>query len=440
VKRYCILAAAALVAAMTGCAGPTLDPLPRREVAVPTAVNQARPCIREVPTAAPAALPAPAGLIAQYDAGSGTIVLAAGTGVTLPALANAVNDPAALREVAPGEWLLGANLEVRGGAELRITTTDVRWLKLSSNTDRFVAVTALGGRLDISGTCVTSWDTSQNRVDTQHEDGRSFLLARDGAQMTIDHAELHHLGHGATESYGLAWRVAGTTGAITDSLVSHLYYGLYTHEVTGLQVIGNEFHDNVLYGIDPHTGSRDLRIERNVMHDNGKHGIILAEDCTDSVIRDNVVYRNTHHGIVLYQRSNRNVIERNETFANTAQGININESTSNTIRDNRVYDNGESGIGVTQTSDATIVDGNQIRGNHQDGVRAVSEATGTVVRDNVIAENVRNGVYIDTSGTIDVIGNTITANRTGITSRTMPVDSEQENTLHGNREDDIVIR
>jgi parallel beta-helix repeat protein len=438
-NRCYFLAAVALVAVVTGCAAPALDPLPRHEVAAPAAADPARPCIRDAPPTAPAEQPAPAGLDVQYGADTGTIVLAAGTGVTLPALADAVNDQAALREVAPGEWLLGANLEVRGGAELRINEPDVRWIKLSSDPGRFVSVTVLGGRLDISGTCVTSWDSAQNRVDTQHEDGRSFLLARDGAQMTIDHAELHHLGHGDVESYGLAWRMAGTTGAITDSLVSHLHYGLYTHEVTGLQVIGNEFHDNAVYGIDPHTGSRDLRIERNVVHDNGKHGIILAEDCTNSVIRDNLVYRNAHHGIVLYKHADRNLIESNETFANTAQGMNINESSENTVRGNRVYDNGESGIGVTQTSDATVVEGNQIRGNREDGVRAVTEATGTVVRDNVIADNIRHGVYIDTGGTIDVTKNTITANRTGITSKGTPVESEQENTLQGNHEADIAV-
>jgi parallel beta-helix repeat protein len=433
------LLAAVLVAVVTGCAPPAPDPLPRREVAAPAAADPAQPCIREAPATAPAAPPAPAGLDAQYQPATRTIVLAAGTGVTLPALADAVNDPAALREVTPGEWQLGADLVVQGGAELRIAAPDVRWLKLNSDAGRFVNVTALGGRVDVSGTCVTSWDTTQNRVDTEHEDGRSYLLARDGAEMSIDKAEIRYLGHGNAESYGLSWRTEGTVGGITDSVVSHLYYGLYSYEVSGLQVTGNEFHDNVLYGIDPHTGSHDLRIERNAVHDNGKHGIILAEDCTNSVIRDNLVYRNAHHGIVLYLHSDRNVIESNETFANTAQGININESGENAVRGNRVYDNGESGIGVTQTADGTVVEGNQIRGNQQDGVRAVSEATATTVRDNVIAENVRHGVYVDTGGTIDVTGNTIVANRTGIASQGVPVESEEANTVHGNHEDDIVV-
>jgi parallel beta-helix repeat protein len=91
----------------------------------------------------------------------------------------------------------------------------------------------------------------------------------------------------------------GTSRRISNSAISHLYYGLYSYEVDGLQVLDNEFHDNVLYGVDPHTHSRNLVIERNVVHHNGKHGIILAEHCVDSVIRNNIVYANKHHGIVM---------------------------------------------------------------------------------------------------------------------------------------------
>jgi parallel beta-helix repeat protein len=94
-----------------------------------------------------------------------------------------------------------------------------------------------------------------------------------------------------------------------------------------------------------------------------------------------------------------------------------------TVRDNRVYDNGESGIGVTQASD-----------------RTVSESTGTVVRNNMIAENARHGVYVDISGPVDITGNTITVNRTGITSPAIPVDFERENTVRGNHEIDIAVR
>jgi parallel beta-helix repeat protein len=275
-------------------------------------------------------------------------------------------------------------------------------------------------------------------VDAVYADGRSFLLARDGAQMTITHAEVRHLGHGDVEAYGLSWRTAGTGGSIIDSIVSNLYYGLYTYEVRGLSVLDNEFYANVLYGIDPHTGSTDLRIERNVVHDNGKHGIILAEDCTDSVIRGNVVYRNAHHGIVLYLRSDRNLVEDNESFGNTAQGINVNESANNTLRGNRVYDNGETGVGITQTAQGNLVEGNQLRGNKQDGVRVVSESTDTAVRGNLIAENARYGVYVDTSGAVDVSGNTVTGNRSGIVSTGGPVAPADANTVRDNQDGDVI--
>jgi parallel beta-helix repeat protein len=423
---------------LSACGAPAPPPLQHREVAAPVTDNPAQPCGREAPAGDAPAAAAPAGLDVRFDRATNVIDVVAGTGVTLPAIAAAVGDPAALREVGPGEWQLGADLVVRGGAELQISAPEVRWLKLESEPGRFVSVEALGGKLGITGSCVTSWNDAQGSADTGYDDGRSFLLARDGAQMTISQAELHYLGHGDVESYGLSWRTAGTGGEISDSIVSNLYYGLYTYEVSGLAVLDNEFRNNVLYGIDPHTGSAKLDIERNLVHDNGKHGIILAEDCVDSVIRDNVVYRNAHHGIVLYLRSDRNLVEGNESFDNASQGINVNESGGNTLRDNTVYDNGETGIGVTQLAQGTVVEGNQLRGNKQDGLRVVSESTATTVRDNVIADNARYGLYVDTSGTVDVAGNTITGNSSGIMSTGAPVAPPNANEVRGNKNADVV--
>jgi parallel beta-helix repeat protein len=358
--------------------------------------------------------------------------------VTLPQLAKLVRRQDALKEVAPTEWLLGANLVVLDGASLRVQAPDVHRLLLASGPAGFVTVKALGGGLHVADTCVTSWDVAQGRADTEHTDGRAFLLARDGAQMTIERAEVRFLGYGEVESYGLSWRTEGTTGRITGSVVSHLYFGLYTYEVGGLTVQDNEFHDNVLYGIDPHTGSHDLLIERNVVHGNGKHGIVLAEDCVGNVVRDNVVHGNDHHGIVLYLRSDRNLVEGNEVFANTAQGINVNESSGNTVRGNRVYDNQESGIGVGQTSEGNVVEHNDVRFNRQDGVRLVSEATRTTVRDNVIGGNHRYGVYVDSDGPFDMVGNTVYGSRTGVMLRSASTEPDGDNRYFHNAEADVV--
>ncbi len=267
----------------------------------------------------------------SYDFDTNTIFLRTGTTATLPAVGLALDRPDALRELAPGEWLLSANLRIESGATLRIAAPEVRWLKLRSDASGFIALAAYGGRLEIAGACITSWDAAHAMPDQNDDDGRSFVLARDGASMDISASDLRYLGYDAYESYGVAWRQTGASGQIVDSAVAYNYYGLYSFAATNLVIRGNHVYNNLLYGIDPHTGSTQVVIENNIVHGNGKHGIILAEECSDSVICGNIVYDNLHHGIVVYLRSDRTLVENNSTYGNGGQGININASSHNTI-------------------------------------------------------------------------------------------------------------
>lgn len=432
------VAVAAVLAVLVGACTTPPAPLQRRNVPADEPVDPAAPCSRQLvtPPSGPGANARDSDV--HFDTATNTIMLSGGENVTIPALSDVV-DESALREISPGVWLLNAGITVLGGASLHISAPDVHWLRMASGDGEPVAIKAFGGGIDIDGTCVTSWNETTQKVDDDYADGRSFLLARDGATMTIDDSEIRYLGSGDVESYGLSWRTEGTGGHITNSVVSHLFYGLYSYEVDGLQVLDNEFHDNVLYGIDPHTGSRNLAIERNIVHDNGKHGIILAEDCTDSVIRGNVVYANKHHGIVMYLDSDHNLIEDNESFRNAAHGININESNGNVLRNNKVYDNNDSGISIAQTSRENILEGNRVRGNKKDGIRLVSEAAETAVRNNSVGRNARYGMYFDTSGKIDLTRNTVFGNRVGIMVRGEPVD-EGDNHVFDNTEGEMDSR
>lgn len=428
-----------------GCSRAADAPFVPKDVAAPAHLDPARPCLQPAPgtaqpTAGTAGTARPAPVAVRAALRAGVITLSAGEDVTLSALSAAVRSPAVLRELGPGEWWLGADLVILPGASLRIAAPETRWLKLRSEAGKFVSVKALGGGLAIEGSCVSSWDTAAGRADTENTDGRAFLLARGKGEMTVDHAQIRYLGYGAVESYGLSWRELGTRGSLVGSSVSNLYYGVYSYQVDGLVIRGNEVYDNVLYGIDPHTGSRRLVIEANVVHDNGKHGIILAEECVDSVIRGNVVYRNGHHGIVLYQRSDRNTVEDNETFLNAAQGINVNESSDNVVRGNRAYRNGESGIGVGETGQRNAVEDNQVRANQQDGVRLVSEAAHTAVRRNVIGDNVRYGIYVDGDGGFEVAANTIFGSRVGVLLKGTDDHPDGDNTIRDNPGGDVKIQ
>ena len=345
----------------------------------------------------------------KYEHDTNTIRVGEGAATTLAAISRTLDRPEALRELAPGEWLLAANLHIEEGAAVRIGAPEVRRLKLRSDAGGFVWIKAFGGQLEIARTCVTSWDAATGGYDQNYEDGRAFILARDGARMDIRAAELTHLGYDANESYGVALRLKGTRGEIVDSRLAYNYYGLYSYEASDLVIRGTEVHHSVMYGIDPHTRSNRLLIENNIAHHNGKHGIILAEECSDSVIRNNVSHSNTMHGIVLYQGSDGNIVEGNTAYANGLQGINVNNADDNTIHNNTVYENAESGIGVGQDAKRNLVRGNLVRANHQDGITLYSDAEQNEIRENTVTDNRRYGIYLksenNTSADNNVFGN-----------------------------------
>ena len=377
----------------------------------PPTTAGARPCDAPAASAsAPAAQSVSADWI-TYSADDNTITINKGANLTIADLSRALNRPAALKEMGQGEWLLGANLQIDKGATLQIGGPGVQRLKLRSDAKNFVWIKALGGTLKFSGVCVTSWDTRRNAVDEQPNDGRSFVLARDGARMDIRDSELNYLGYDANESYGVAWRLEGTTGTAENSRFGYNYYGMYSYEASDLVIRGNEVYYSVLYGIDPHTRSNRLIIENNVTHNNGKHGIILAEDCSNSVVRNNISYANAMHGIVIYQKSNNNVVEGNTVYGNAWEGIDVNNSADNTIRNNTVYNNGKAGIGVGQNSQNTTVVGNHVTGNQEDGIAIYSDASGTTVQDNTVSGNARYGIYVKSAGNEIAENNKVSDNR-----------------------------
>jgi parallel beta-helix repeat protein len=377
----------------------------------------------------------------SYDAGTKTILLAAGAPGTLPAVARALARPDLLRELAPGEWLLSANLRLGKGAALDIAGPEARRLKLRSDAEGFVWIKAFGARLAFADTCVTSWDSGRDSVDTNDADGRSFVLAREGARMEIRRSEMSYLGYYANESYGVAWRQPGATGAAIDSRFGYNFYGLYSYEASDLVIRGNEVYHSARYGIDPHTRSNRLLIESNVSHHNGKHGIILAEECSDSIVRGNIVYANALHGIVIYQRSNNNVVEGNTSYGNGLQGINVNDSSNNTLRGNTTYDNAEAGIGVGQRAANNLLVGNTVRDNRKDGISLYSDAAGNTLRENIVSGNGRYGIAVRSPNNAIGDGNQVFGNAIGIylAATPAPAVSLETNRIYGNRQANVRV-
>jgi mannuronan 5-epimerase len=298
---------------------------------------------------------------------------------------------APLDEVASGIWLLRSHLYVEDGSLLQVHGTaiggDADELRMASDPVGFVGVVADHGSISLRATKVTSWDAASGGPDTSHADGRAFIrvrsrLASNGAalesRMDIHDSEVAYLGYNASESYGLTWKVVGSSpglydkvnvyGDIINSNIHHNYFGVYTYGHEGGQWLDNEVHHNVKYGIDPHDDSDNLVIEGNVVHDNGNHGIIASQRCNNVVIRGNRSYANTGNGIMLHRSSNDAVVEDNDSYLNTDSGIAIFASSRITVRNNRLLDNARNGIRLSVGAADNTVENNEIADSGKYGV------------------------------------------------------------------------
>jgi parallel beta-helix repeat protein len=303
----------------------------------------------------------------------------------LPALAEALArdgrpDVLARRD---GAWLLSRSLVIRPGASLEVGKATLR---LRSEPNRFVGLEARGGRLEITDSTVTSWAPGAARPDDRVDDGRAWVLARDGAVMDVLGSRMEQLGYDQTERSGVAWRTGTTSGTIQRSTFAGNWNGVYLQ------------------------GSRNLQVEDNVFRHNARHGMVLAVGCSNATVRGNQSYANAGHGMVVVQGSNDVTLAGNEVHDNQQTGIDVNNSLRLRLTGNVVYGN-DIGLHVRGRARSVVAEANRLTANRLDGLRVSSGARGTAVMDNSIESNVLDGVHLAGSRVGVVRGNTIRANR-----------------------------
>ncbi len=357
-----------------------------------------------------------------YDATTNEIILAGrGTTVTLKDIQQQLGDKY-LKEVAPKEWFLSANLSIKSGVTFNLTKDEITWLKLQSNKDKFVKIEGYNATVLIDGIKITSWDDQKNTYDTNENDKRSYILVKSGSRMDIYNSELAYLGFSralnlGTSPYGVSWRMPPQnrasmllTGEVKNSKFHNNYFGVYTYGATGMLWQGNEFYNNTRYGFDPHDDSNGALIEHNIAHNNGSHGFIISKRCVNNIFRDNISYDNKLHGIMLHEKSNNNIIEHNTLYGNT-DGIAIWHSSNNLVRNNKIYNN-KQGIRANAASDGNLIANNTIITNKQNGIYFYDNANQNIVKDNVLKNNTV-AVYIR-SNQNQIARNQILENKTGI--------------------------
>jgi parallel beta-helix repeat protein len=346
-----------------------------------------------------------------------------GAVVDMPTLHEEIAKDALIEYEGKGVYYLKANIWLDRHTTLLLEGPELSWLKLKSDDEGYVKIESVGGSLSANGVRVSSYDPMLNDYDKKHEDGRSYILIRNG-RMDFVNSDIGYLGFSLENAggkggvYGVSWRIVDqeafgqelTTGYVENSRFHHNYFGIYTFGATGMVFRNNEMYENIQYGFDPHDDSNNFIIEHNYAHDNGNHGLIISRRCFNNILRWNRSENNALHGIMLDRQSNGNSIYEN-ILAGNGDGVALWDSHNNAIFDNQIVGNTR-GIRLNRLSSGNVVRNNRIEETTQYGVYVYDEAAGNQIIDNELQNN-EVGIYLR-SQTNHVFANSIAGSTSGV--------------------------
>jgi len=277
---------------------------------------------------------------------------------------------------------LRAPVFVAPGASLILSRMDVPTYRFSADAGAFIAN---AGELHVIDADIVGYDETAQRPAWSDKDKthkfRPFLLSWGGGRMNVAGSVLTALGYENSKSFGLSYssgpiRVtelrdqARAMGYVVDNVFRNSHFGFYSYEAGGIHIIGNEYVDNVIYGLDPHDRTRGLTIALNTTYGTKvKHGIIISREVDESIIAGNLTFDNAGSGIMLDRDSASTIIHANSSFNNAQDGITLFESSCNLMTNNSLVANRRDGIKVRNSFDIAVY-GNRIEANSGAGVNA----------------------------------------------------------------------
>ena len=263
------------------------------------------------------------------------------------------------------------------------------------------------GSLIIDSVKITSWDPEKNEVikfdygkrpgeehtktDYDTAEPRAFIrVSKDATGTTnITNSEIAYLGYSCSRCSGLSY-YGGEGSEIKNSNIHHLLKGFYSKNAAYIIIDNNTFHNNYLYGIDPHTGSNNFVITNNLVYNNNASGIICSKHCFDLLIEGNEVYNNSGaaRGIA-FSINTTNSVAKNNYVHDQPRCISFNrESNYNEVYNNTIS-NCKIGVYLSGTSSNLVYD-NTIS-NTRDGINLKNFKN--IINENKIVNSTRGIVY-----------------------------------------------
>ena len=285
----------------------------------------------------PASLDNEEGSCIDYDAAENTITI--DCDASFLDVVQAINDPGILEEPEEeeerGQYLLKANLEVDDGVTFSMTPGDgLQYLKIADANGIIVY-----GKIQIAGVKITSWDTETNSPIFQTITGsipRAFINLRGSEGGSIQDSEISHLGYSGSGRRGFDLFGDGPSHdlEIRGSEFHNMWFAFFSNGAYNIVVDGNEYHHNIKYALDPHTGTYNMNITNNWLHHN-PIGAICSLNCYNILVEGNVIHHNTDYGI-FFSRNMHDSIARNNQIYNVTTGIMVSESPNNQIYNNTI--------------------------------------------------------------------------------------------------------
>lgn len=310
-------------------------------------------------------------------------------------------------------------------ATLVISGADVKELRLSS--DRGAYITN-AGRLYVQDTRVSGWNEALQKEDYAGIDDkyrfRPFIVSWSRSHTFMGGSVFTALGYSSTKAYGISITsgpkdvmlykpesITPPDGVIAENSFRNLYYGFYSYEAQRVALIGNEYKDNIIYGIDPHDRSRYLTIAFNAAWGTmKKHGIIISREVNDTTIIGNLAFENHGSGLMIDRLSVSTMMYGNTSFDNGQDGITIFESDCKLIASNRLFSNKRNGLKVRNARDVGVFY-NVIHDNKQAAIEGyISDLRKDPAH---ITRNFTLDPYSDINA-MTVVGNWIERNGAGI--------------------------
>jgi mannuronan 5-epimerase len=310
-----------------------------------------------------------------------------------------INDPEILENLGDGEYVLNANLEVADGITFAMTSSGdgLQYLKLAGENGIIVY-----GKILIDGVKITSWDITEEDVIQQNMAGtipRGYVrfAASEGSQ--ILNSEFGYLGNAEPRRRG--FDVLGEGGDPSHDIVFRgnkfhdMWMAFYSNSAYNIVVDGNEYYDNILYALDPHTGTYNMSITNNWVHHN-RFGIICSLDCYNILVEGNTVHHNIDYGI-FFSRNMHDSIARNNHVYNSSIGMAVAESPNNQIYNNTIEGAASHAIRLInpELADDGLTEGNLVYDNtiinSENGIGVV-RSQGNILENNTLS-NIESGEY-----------------------------------------------